>query len=36
MYEVSPGTGARETTKHRKARRKGGQAAGSSSVAARE
>ena len=36
VYGISPGTGARETTKHRKTRKKGKQVAGSSRVAARE
>lgn len=35
-YEVSPGTGGREITKHRKTRKKGRQVTGSSRVAARE
>lgn len=36
LYEVSPGEGARETTKLRKAKRNGRLAAGFSSAAARE
>ena len=36
VYEFSPGTGARETTKHKKTRKKGRQVAGSPRVVARE
>lgn len=36
VYVVSPGMGARETTKHRKTKKKGRQVAGSSRVVARE
>jgi hypothetical protein len=36
VYGVSPGAGAREDAKHRKTRRKGREAVGSSRVAAME
>ena len=36
LYEISPGEGAREATKQRKAKRKGKEALGFSSIAAKE